>query len=128
MDARRIEEAIRRIIHAYEDAVNAADADALEALFWLDDQRFSEVQTHIPLPFGESTWREISESLRRSSRPGVKREFLGTWVFPLTEDVAYSVSYREETATGDRSRVTFVYLRRGSEWRIVHGHFSDVPR
>jgi ketosteroid isomerase-like protein len=127
MDAKRIEDEVRAIVREYEAAVNAADADRLNALFWADDARFSEVENHIPMPFGEATFGEISDWIRANAEPGEKQRFLGTWVFPLTRDVAYSVSFREEVEPGTRSRVTFVYLRKDEEWRIIHAHFSDVP-
>jgi ketosteroid isomerase-like protein len=127
MDAKRIEDEVRAIVREYEAAVNAADADRLNAVFWVDDARFSEVENHIPMPVGQATFSEISDWMRASAEPGEKQSFLGTWVFPLTEDVAYSVSFREELEPGTRSRVTFVHLRKGEEWRIIHAHFSDVP-
>lgn len=37
------EQKISSIIDAYVRAVNGADADLLESLFWTDDLRFSEV-------------------------------------------------------------------------------------
>jgi hypothetical protein len=55
--------------------------------------------------------------------------FYDTQVHLLSPEVAYSVSLRDQEEDGEikTSRVTLVFLKKGNEWRIIHGHFSYVP-
>jgi hypothetical protein len=38
------------------------------------------------------------------------------------------ISLRDEISTATTSRVTLVFRKKGNEWRITHGHFSNVPK
>jgi ketosteroid isomerase-like protein len=40
----------------------------------------------------------------------------------------YSVSLRDEINTSTTSRATLVYQKKHDQWRIVHAHFSNVPK
>ncbi len=115
------------IIDNYTDAVNGADASKLEGLFWYDDVRFSEVENHIPAPFGKDVFLDIGTWIRENAVPGEKQRFYDTSVHLLSDEVAYSVSMREELEDRRISRVTLVYLKQDSDWKIIHGHFSYVP-
>jgi len=119
--------ALEAILTEYVAAVNAADADRLEALFWVDDPRFSEIEDHIPHPFGATTFRDIGRWIRENAKPGEKQRFHDTRFHFLGPDVAYAVSLQDLLLTETTSRVTLVFLRNRGEWRIVHGHFSTVP-
>ncbi len=121
--------AILALVDSYVEAVNSADASRLESLFWVDDPRFSEVENDRAMPFGSDEFLAITEWVRQHGSPGLKQRFFDTQVHLLTPEAAYSVSLRDEYVPGDtlRSRVTLVYLKRGAEWRIIHGHFSYVP-
>ena len=46
----------------------------------------------------------------------------------LSPEVAYCVSLRDEINTLTTSRVTLVYQKKDDEWRIIYGHFSDIPK
>jgi len=56
-------------------------------------------------------------------------KFYNTKVNMLTSEVAYSVSLRDQKENGKikTSRVTLIFLKKGNEWRIIHGHFSYLP-
>ncbi len=117
------------VIRAYERAFEAADADSLASLFWVDDPRFVEVENHVLEPFGRERFLWIIDWIRENQPPGWKMKFYDTQVHLLSPEVAYSVSLREEEIEGERtvSRVTLIFLKKGEEWRIIHGHFSRVP-
>jgi len=120
---------IRGPIGAYERAFEAADADGLAALFWVDDPRFTEVENHIPEPFGRERFLWIMDWIKKNQPPGWKMRFYDTEVHLLSPEVAYSVSLREEEIEGEHteSRVTLIFLKKDGEWRIIHGHFSRMP-
>lgn len=121
------EQLILALIDNYVAAVNDADADGLNKLFWYEDPRFSEVENHIPTPFGKEVFLDISDWIRRNAKPGEKQRFYATSVYFLSEKVAYSVSLREEIETRKISRVTLIFLENEGRWKIIHGHFSYVP-
>ncbi len=121
------ERMILKVIDNYASAVNNADADGLENLFWHEDSRFSEIENHIPTPFGQTVFLDIGNWIRKNAKPGLKQRFYDSTVHLLSEDVAYSISLREELESGKISRVTLIYLKREGDWKIIHGHFSYVP-
>ncbi len=102
-------------------------ADRLEALFWIDDPRFTEVEDNIPDPFGATTFRDIGRWIRENAKPGEKQRFHDTRFHFLGPDVAYMIGLQDLLLTETTSRVTLVFLRNRGEWRIIHGHFSNVP-
>ncbi len=117
------------LIAAYERAFEAADAEGMANLFWVDDPRFCEVENHIPEPFGKERFLWIMDWIRKNQPPGWRMRFYDTRVHLLSPVVAYSISLREEEIEGERttSRVTLIFLKKDGEWRIIHGHFSRVP-
>lgn len=121
---------IREIITKYARAFENADADLMQSLFWFDDERFTEVENHIPQPFGKDRFLWVMDWIRKNQKPGWKMRFYDTKVYFLSPEVAYSVSVRETEENGEKSesRVTFIFLRKGDEWKIIHGHFSYVQK
>lgn len=110
-------------------AFESADPDLMQSLFWIDDPRFIEVENHIPRPFGRRRFIEIMDWIRKYQKPGWRMKFYNIEVNILSPEVVYSVSLRDQIEDGDAktSRVTLIFLKRGGEWRIIHGHFSYVP-
>ena len=123
----RDEQAIVEIISSYTSAVNNADADQLDDLFWHADSRFSEVEKHIAEPFGQEVFLDLGNWIRRNAKPGLKQRFYKTTIHLLSDCIAYSVSLREDHESSDISRVTLIYMKQEGEWKIIHGHFSRVP-
>jgi uncharacterized protein (TIGR02246 family) len=122
-------QAILAIIERYEQAFEQADADLMASLFWHEDPRFIEVENHIAEPFGQARYLAILDWMRKNQQPGWKMKFKDTQVFELGPEVAYTVSMRDVDQDGDMSssRVSLVFLKKASEWRIIHGHFSNAP-
>ena len=120
---------ILKILDDYVQAFEAADADRMAGLFWVDDPRFLEVENHIPEPFGRERFLWIMDWIREHQEPGRKMRFYDTQLHLLSPEVAYSVSLRDQDEDGEvkTSRVTLVFLKKGEEWRIIHGHFSYLP-
>lgn len=130
MDDTREKQSILEIIETYVRAFETADADLMESLFWLDDARFVEVENHIPEPFGRKRFLAIMDWIRKYQKPGWKMEFYDTQVHLLSPEVAYSVSLRrmDEDRNVTTSRVTFIFLKKDDRWKIIHGHFSFLPK
>jgi len=120
---------ILELIDDYVQAFEAADADRMANLFWVDDPRFLEVENHIAEPFGRERFLWIMDWIREHQEPGGKMRFYDTKVHLLSPEVAYSVSLRDQEEDNEvkTSRVTLIFLKKGDEWRIIHAHFSYVP-
>jgi len=120
---------IMKIIDKYVQAFENADADLMQSLFWFDDERFIEIENHIPEPFGKERFLWIMDWIRKNQKPGWKMKFYDIKIYFLSPDVAYSVSIRETEEDGEitKSRVTLIFLKKDNEWKIIHGHFSYVP-
>jgi len=118
------------VIDSYVRAFEMADEGLMQSLFWVDDSRFIEVENHIPEPFGRERFLAIIDWIRKYQKPGWKMRFYDTKVNMLSPEVAYSVSLRDQKENEERrtSRVTFIFLKKGNEWKIIHGHFSYLPK
>jgi len=121
---------ILEIIDTYVRAFEKTDAYLMESLFWANDPRFIEVENHIPEPFGCERFLWIMDWMKKHQKPGWKMKFYDTKVHILSPEVAYSVSLRDQSEDGEvtTSRVTLVFLKKENEWKIIHGHFSYVPK
>lgn len=118
---------ILSIIDSYTKALDTGDAALWESLFWLEDLNFSAIENDRPHVLDRRYIEQISQWLRESGPTEPNQRWYDTRVHFLTPDVAYSVSLRDEINTATISRVTLVYQRKGDQWRIIHGHFSNVP-
>ena len=123
------ETAIHGLLETYARAYATADADLMESLFWLDDERFVEIEDHIPVPFGRDTFLSIMGWIRENQEPGGAMAFREPRVYLLGPSVATSVSLQDigEGEEKTTSRVLLVYLKKGGAWRIIQGHFSSMP-
>jgi len=121
---------ILEIIDIYVRAFEMADADLMESLFWIDNPRFIEVENHIPEPFGRERFLWIMDWMRKNQKPGWKMKFYDTKVNFLSPEVAYTVSLRDQKEDGEAktSRVSLVFLKKENNWKIIHGHFSFLPK
>jgi len=130
MDEKKVRHKILEIIDTYVRAFEEADADLMESLFWVDDPRFIEVENHISEPFGRERFLWILNWMRKYQKPGWKMRFYDTKVHILSPEVAYSVSLRDQSEDGEIkiSRVTLVFLKKEDKWKIIHGHFSYMPK
>jgi hypothetical protein len=97
-------------------------------VLWLEDERFSEIEDMIPLPFGADTVRHIHDWIRENGRPGDNVRFTDTKVHFLSPEVAYATSIQELNFDApSRSRVTFLFLRQEGRWGVLHAHYSTMP-
>jgi ketosteroid isomerase-like protein len=119
---------IMTIIDSYAKALENADAALWESLYWLDDVNFSEIENDKPHVLDRRYIEQIGAALRKRGSSQPNQRWYDTKVYLLSPDVAYSVSLREEINTATTSRVTLIYQKKRGEWRIIHGHFSDVPK
>ncbi len=129
----KVEEEKRKIlgiIDAYVHAFETADADLMQSLFWVDDPCFIEVENHIPEPFGRERFLWIMDWMRKHQKPGWKMKFFDTKVNILSPEIAYTVSLRDQREDEEvkTSRVSLVFLKKENVWKIIHGHFSFIPK
>lgn len=118
-----------RIIEALEQAANTADPDKAEAVMWLDDERFSEIEDHIAVPFGAETVREIHQWARKNLQPGDNIRFRDVNVRQLSDTTIYATAI-EQINMGPKpssSRVTFLFLKKDDRWGLIHAHYSGMP-
>lgn len=123
-DARQIE----AIIRALEEASNEANPDKAEAVLWLDDERFSEIEDFVPEPFGADVVRQIHEWTRENAEPGDNVHFSDVIVHFLSPTVAYATAIQElHVDDVGASRATLVFLKKGDRWGVIHSHYSTMP-
>ncbi len=127
MDMEAERQRILQIIESYPQALANADAEAWEKLFWLDDPGFTEIENDKRWLLDRDYIEMISGILRKKIPGAPNQKWYDTQVHFLSPDAAYSVSLRDELNTDQTSRVTLIYLKKADEWRIIHGHFSNVP-
>ena len=128
MDSASEQNRILTIIGSYTRALENGDAVLWESLYWLDDSNFSEVENDKPYVLDRGYIEQIGAAIRKRGPGKPNQRWYDTKVHFLSPDVAYSVSLRDEINTATTSRVTLVYQKKGSEWRIIHAHFSDLPK
>lgn len=118
---------IMGLIDSYTKALDSGDAELWESLYWLDDPNFSEIENDKPYLLDRRYIEQIGAALRKRGPATPNQRWHDTKVYLLSPNTAYSVSLRDEINTRTTSRVTLVYEKKGGQWRIIHGHFSNVP-
>lgn len=119
---------IEAIIRALEEASNEADPGKAEAVMWLDDERFSEIEDFVPEPFGADVVRQIHEWTRENAEPGDNVHFGDVIVHFLSPTVAYATAIQElHFDDVGASRATLIFLKKGDRWGLIHSHYSAMP-
>ena len=111
---------------AYAESVNAADADGLAALFWLEDERFSAIEDSSAAPFGRATFEELLAQRYAHGRPGDHLRWRDLRAYRLGDAVGYVTALQDCGET--QSRVTLILVKKGWEWGILHEHVSGRKR
>jgi len=124
-DTRQIE----AIIQALEEASNEADPSKAEAVMWLEDERFSEIEDFVPEPFGADVVRQIHDWTRENAEPGDNVHFTDINVHLLSSTVAYATAIQELRFDDEvgASRATLLFLKKGDRWGLIHSHYSAMP-
>jgi len=124
-DTRQIE----AIIQALEDASNEADPSKAEAVMWLEDERFSEIEDFVPEPFGADVVRQIHDWTRENAEPGDNVHFTDINVHLLSSTVAYATAIQELRFDDEvgASRATLLFLKKDDRWGLIHSHYSAMP-
>ena len=129
MSSQDVTQAAMEVIKALEQSANEADPSKAEAVLWLDDERFSEIEDFVPEPFGASIVRDIHDWIRENGKLGDNVHFVQVKVYSLAPDVAYATAIQELSFDEPSvSRVTFVMLRKGDRWGVIHAHYSGMPQ
>ncbi len=124
-DTRQIE----AIIQALEEASNEADPSKAEAVMWLEDERFSEIEDFVPEPFGADVVRQIHDWTRENAEPGDNVHFTDINVYLLSSTVAYATAIQELRFDDEvgASRATLLFLKKDDRWGLIHSHYSAMP-
>jgi ketosteroid isomerase-like protein len=123
-----METEIVEVIKKLEEAANQANPSIAEAVLWLHDDRFSEIEDFIPEPMGAQGVRRIHEWVRENGRPGDNMHFRDIRVHSLSPEVVYATAIQElRFDEPGASRVTFVLLRQDGAWGVIHAHYSTMP-
>lgn len=120
---------ILKTIDFLEESANKADPSIAEPYLLLEDDRFSEIEDFIQEPFGAKTLKEIHDWVRKNGKPGDNVHFRKRKIYLLSSSTAYATSIQElNFDRPSKSRVTFVFLKDGEDWKIIHAHYSSMPR
>ena len=123
------EKQLLQVIDLLEESANKADPSIAERCILIDDERFSEIEDFIPEPFGADTLREIHDWVRENGKPGDNVRFTRRRVYLLSPTTAYATSIQElNFEKPSKSRVTFVFVKADGQWRVIHGHYSTMPK
>ncbi len=123
-------EPIVTAIRMYEQAANTRDTAAFRRILALDDPRFTEIEDHIPHPFGANVAEDILKWVDDHPDTPYHVQYSGIRAFLLADDVGYAVAgFAAEGPTGGTGgRATFIVVRgEDGQWRILHGHWSAMP-
>ncbi len=129
VDQREDTRQIEAIIQALEEASNEADPSKAEAVMWLEDERFSEIEDFVPEPFGADVVRQIHDWTRENAEPGDNVHFTDINVHLLSSTVAYATAIQELRFDDEvgASRATLLFLKKGDRWGLIHSHYSAMP-
>jgi hypothetical protein len=130
MQNKKIEEKqMQKIIDALEESANKANPSIGEAYILMDDERFSEIEDFVPEPFGAKTMKEINDWVRKNGKPGNNVRFTKRQIHLLSTTTAYATSIQElNFDKPSKSRVTFVFIKIDNQWKIIHAHYSTMPK
>lgn len=121
-------QSILDVIVKLEESANRADPSIAASVLWLDDPRFSEIEDFIPKPFGAETVRGIHDWIRENGQPGDNVRFTDIKVHLLSPEIAYATCIQElNFGAPSKSRVTFLFLKQGGNWGVLHAHYSSMP-
>ena len=119
---------IEAVIRALEESTNEANPDKAEAVMWLDDERFSEIEDFVPEPYGADVVRQIHTWTRENAEAGDNAHFTDVNVHLLAPTVAYATAIQElNFEEPSASRVTFIFLKKDGRWGLIHSHYSLMP-
>ncbi len=113
------------MLAAYAESINAADADGLAELWWLDDQRCSAIEDSIAEPISGSVYADVLKRVHRRDQPGDHLRWRDIRCHRLGPDVGYVTALQRYDERW--RRVTLILLKKGAEWGILHSHISAMP-
>ena len=116
------------LLEKLEQAANQANPDIAEAVLWLEDERFTEIEDFIPGPINADGVWNIHAWIRENGTPGENVKFGEIQECQLTPEVLYATALQElNFDEPSKSRVSFIFLKKGEQWGIIHAHFSAMP-
>jgi hypothetical protein len=120
--------AILVLLAKLEQAANHANPDMAEEVLWLEDERFTEIEDFIPGPIDSDGVRNIHGWIRENGKPGENVRFVDIQQYQLTPEVLYATAIQElNFDEPSKSRVSFIFLKKGEQWGIIHAHYSAMP-
>lgn len=123
------EKQMQKVIDTLEESANKADPSIAEPYIMMDDKRFSEIEDFIPEPFGAKTLTEIHDWVRKNGKPGNNVRFTKRKIYLLSPATAYATTIQElNFEKPSKSRVTFVFVKSDGKWKIIHAHYSTMPK
>ena len=116
------------LLEKLEQAANQANPDMAEEVLWLEDERFTEIEYFTPGPIDADGVRNIHAWIRENGTPGENVKFVDIQQYQLTPEVLYATAIQElNFDEPSKSRVSFIFLKKGEQWGIIHAHFSAMP-
>lgn len=89
------EQAIVAVVEKYQGAANSRDPSKFREILALGDARFTEIEDHIPVPFGFETANDILRWIEEHPASRYQVRYFNTQAFLLAETVAYAVAMHE---------------------------------
>ncbi len=125
-----VKDEVLQVIKSYEYSVNEPDRDQWLSIWALDYAELTILENDKPEKLGSDYIWQIAAWMEEA--PKEKRQ---TWhtneITMLGPDLAYTVSFRTEhnmPKERRKSRVSLLLRKTSDGWKIIHAHFSFVPR
>lgn len=117
-----------QVVKDYEKAVNARSFEDLMQLVAFEDPRFSEIEDHIPHPFGRDVFVSILQHIADHPESSYRCRYDDILTHRLSDEVGYAYGVHQWTndQEGGSARYTFILIRQEGRWKILHGHWSEL--
>lgn len=121
---------VLRVVANYEKAINQPDPVLWLSIWDLQYHELTIIENDKPQTLGREYVEQIADWMK-TARPEKRQTWHTNRVYMLSPDLAYVVSLRTEhhmPESQKESRVTLLVRKNETGWKIVHCHFSFVPR
>jgi len=125
-----VQDDVLLVVRNYEESVNNPNSTLWLSIWDLQYDDLTILENDKPHTLGRKYVEHIAEWMK-TARPQKRQTWHTNCVFMLRPDLAYVVCLRTEHNMPEEqreSRISLLVRRSGSGWKIIHCHFSFVPK
>lgn len=128
--AANMNDEVLQVIRNYENSVNKPDSKLWLSIWNLEYEDLTILENDQPRKLGKGYVEHIAGWMK-TAEPAKRQTWHTNQAIALGSDLAYTVSLRTEhdKPPGQKeSRISMVLRKTGGDWKIIHCHFSFVPK